>query len=466
MNQRKFLERLRSGKQPASRHFFFNRPHLSRRHFFQLAGAGVTGSLLAPGALQAGEVVTATGASTINKARNVIFILLAGAPSHVDTFDFKQSPSTPMDVMQPETINGIVFPTGLMPRIATKLDDIAIVRGASSKALQHNLAQDWTQIGRSPAAVLGDVAPNAGSIVALEKESERKPGQVFPTFLALNSQGAVGSGYFPTTYEPLRIIPANNGLPDTTHNETGGQTRFESRYNLLNQFEGDLRTAAPNGQPFRDMAGFYEAGKAMMYNPIVDAAFRFTNDEAARYGNSGFGNACLTASKALAANGGTRYIMITLGGWDHHQDIYLPVNLPRLAAQFDAGLAALIDGLKASGQFAETLIVVQGEFGRTPGPVTFQAGRDHFMQQFVLFAGAGIRGGRALGSTDATGSATREYAWEESRDFKPEDTEATIYSALGIDWTTTRYDDPFGRGFEYVQDASKGTYKPLHELWS
>jgi Protein of unknown function (DUF1501) len=465
MNQRKFLEQLRSGRRESAG-FFFNRPHLSRRHFFQLAGTGITGSFLAPGALSAGEVVATSGAMPINKARNVIFILLAGAPSHVDTFDFKQSTGTPFDLLKPETINGIVFPTGIMPNLAGKLDDIAIVRAASSKALQHNLAQDWTQIGRSPAAVLGDVAPNAGSVVALEKEKDRKPGQVFPTFIALNSQGAIGSGYLSSSYEPLRIIPANGGLPDTSHNETGGQTRFDSRYSLLNALDGKLRTQAPNGQPMQDMGSFYEAGKAMMYNPIVDQAFRFNNDEAARYGTSGFGNACLTAAKALAANGGTRYVMITFGGWDHHQDIYVTANLPTRARQFDAGLSAMIDDLKASGQFNETLIVVQGEFGRTPGPITSQAGRDHYLQQFVLFAGAGVKGGRAMGSTDATGAASATYAWDANRDVKPEDTEATIYSAMGIDWTTIRYDDPFGRGFEYVQDASKGAYKPLHELWA
>jgi Protein of unknown function (DUF1501) len=465
MNKSKFLEQLRSGR-PESNQFFFNRPHLSRRHFFQLAGAGVTGSFLAPGALKAGEVVASNQVTPINKARNVIFILLSGAPSHTDTFDFKQSTSTPMDLLKPETINGIVFPTGIMPKIATKLGDIAIVRGASSKALQHNLAQDWTQIGRSPAAVLGDVAPNAGSVVALEKEKERKAGQVFPAFLALNSQAAIGSGYFPTAYEPLRIVPATTGLPDTIHPATGGQTRFDARYSFLKSIDGELRTTGPNGQPQQDMSGFYEAGKAMMYNTSVDTAFRFTADEAARYGTSGFGNACLTAAKALAANGGTRYIMITLGSWDHHQNIYDAANLPRMATQFDNAFAAMIDDLKASGQFNETLIVVQGEFGRTVGPITAQAGRDHFLQQFVLFAGAGVKGGRALGATNAAGSATTTYAWGENRDVKPEDTEATIYSALGIDWTTTRYDDPFGRGFEYVYDASKGTYKPLHELWA
>ena len=466
MNERKFLEQIRAGSHQSSK-FFFNRPHLSRRHFFQMAGAGVTGSFLAPGVLAAGDVVAATASAVpINKARNVIFILLSGAPSHIDTFDFKPTPSTPLNLLKPEDISGIMFPTGLMPKIATKLGDIAIVRGASSKALQHNLAQDWTQIGRSPAAVLGDIAPNAGSVVALEKEKERKQGQVFPTFLALNSQSAIGSGYLAASYEPLKIVPATNGLPDTTHAETGGQTRFEGRFSLLKTLDGELRTAAPNGVAMKDMAGFYEAGRAMMYNPQVDQAFRFTADEAARYGTSGFGNACLVAAKALAANGGTRYVMITLGSWDHHQNIYDANNLPRMTAQFDNAFAALIDDLKASGQFNETLIVVQGEFGRTTGAITAAAGRDHLLQQFVLFAGAGVRGGRTLGATNAAGAFTTDYAWSENRDVKPEDTEATIYSALGIDWTTIRYDDPFGRGFEYVADASKGLYKPLHELWS
>jgi hypothetical protein len=352
-----------------------------------------------------------------------------------------------------------------MPGLATRLGDIAIVRSALSKALQHNLAQDWTQIGRSPAAVLGDIAPNAGSIVAIEKEKERTSGQVFPTFLALNSQSAIGAGYFPASYEPMRIVPATSGLPDTTHNETGGQTRFESRYKLLNAIDGEMRTSAPYGMAMKDLAGFYDAGKALMYNPQVDQAFRFTADEAARYGTSGFGNACLVASKVLAANGGTRYIMITLGGWDHHQDIYADTNLPRMTSQLDAALSTLIDDLKASGQFDETLLVMQGEFGRTTGAITAQSGRDHYLQQFVVFAGAGVKGGRVLGKTDDQGSASTEYAWGEERGVRPEDVEATIYSAMGIDWTTTRYDDPFGRGFEYVYEASQGTHKPLHELW-
>ena len=141
------------------------------------------------------------------------------------------------------------------------------------------------------------------------------------------------------------------------------------------------------------------------------------------------------------------------------------MSIEHLGKVLDDGLGALLADLKASGQLQETLIVVMGEFGRTTGPLTSAAGRDHFLQQFVLFAGGGVKGGRALGSTDATGSNTSEFGWSAARDVRPEDVEATIYSALGINWTNIRYDDPFGRGFEYVPFANDGLYKPIDELW-
>jgi hypothetical protein len=76
-----------------------------------------------------------------------------------------------------------------------------------------------------------------------------------------------------------------------------------------------------------------------------------------------------------------------------------------------------------------------------------------------------VRGGRAIGSTSNDGSMTVDAGWSRNRDVKPEDIEATIYSALGINWTTVRYDDPFGRGFEYVPFSSQDVYGPINELW-
>ena len=455
---RQYVER-----HPRSHPFPLLRPYFTRRGFFHLAGAGVAGSvLLERPAL--GQGIVRHGGQPINKAKNIVFILLGGAPSHTDLFDFKQSPDTPMNLLKPETIKGIQWPAGLLPKLGGQLGDLAIVRSVRSWALQHNLAQSWAQIGRSPGAALGDIAPNFGAIVAAEKESERRPGQVFPTFLALNSGAAIGSGYLPASYAPLKITPATTGLPDT--NNADGQTRFDSKYALLQKLDGSLRSPASN--PYSvEMAGyqgFYQAGKDMMFNPAVDQAFRFTTQEAARYGPSGFGNACLTAAKVLGARGGTRYVQITFSSWDHHTGIY--TALPPMAKQLDDGVSAMIEDMKSSGAFAETLIVIMGEFGRTTGELNGTDGRDHHLQQFAVFAGAGVKGGRTIGSTDATGGATKEYGWSRNRDLRVEDFEATIYSALGIDWTTVRYDDPFKRGFYYVPDSDSDVYGPLHELWS
>jgi hypothetical protein len=88
------------------------------------------------------------------------------------------------------------------------------------------------------------------------------------------------------------------------------------------------------------------------------------------------------------------------------------------------------------------------------------------LQQTAVFAGAGVHGGRAIGSTTPDGSDTADFGWSRQRYVKPEDIEATIYSAMGIDWTKVRYDDPFHRGFEYVPFSDQNIYAPITELWS
>jgi uncharacterized protein (DUF1501 family) len=137
-----------------------------------------------------------------------------------------------------------------------------------------------------------------------------------------------------------------------------------------------------------------------------------------------------------------------------------------MARQLDDGFAALLDELAAGGLLEETLIVMTGEFGRTVGPLSAQNGRDHFLQHFVVFAGGGVKGGKIIGATDPTGAITVEPGWSRRRDVRIEDVEATIYSALGINWTNVRYDDPYGRGFEYVPKSKDDVYGPVHELWS
>ena len=442
---------------------FFNRPHWTRRQFFQVTGTALTGSYLAERYARAAEV-SAASVTTINKAKNVIFILLAGAPSHTDTFDLKVLNGTTPSTFAPDTINGILFPTGLMPKIAQQLSNIAIVRSMRSHALVHSLAQTWSQIGRNPAAALGNIAPNIGSVLAIEKDGERRPSQVFPTFLALNSPAAAGQGYFSAHYAPFKVTPNTNGLTNTTNPD--GQPAFDARWSLMHQLDDPLRINSPYGKPMEDYNNFYSSAKGLMYNSVVSKAFQFTAADRSRYGTTAFGDACLVAKQVLEANQGTRFIQITLGGWDMHQNIYAANQLPNMTKTLDNGVGGLIADLSANGLLKETLIVMVGEFGRTVGPLTAAQGRDHYAQQFAVFAGGGVKGGRVIGATNRDGSDTADYGWSQQRYVYPEDIEATIYSATGINWTTVRTDDPFHRGFAYVPDTDPVQYAPLEELWA
>ena len=438
----------------------FRRPHVSRRQFMNIAGAGVTASWLAS-KLPAAALIKSHPVTTKNTAKNVIFIMLAGAPSHTDTFDLKVISGTTPATLKPTTFNDVLWPAGLMPKLSAASGDIALVRSMRSWALVHSLSQTWTQIGRNPAGVLGNVAPNIGSMVAMEKAAERKANQLLPTFVALNSSGAVGSGYLPASVAPLKVSPSNTGLRNTTNAD--GEARFNSRWDLLHHL--DEERVNPNGEPMADFDKFYSEAKGLTYNPLVTNAFRFTAADAGLYGGSGFGNACLIAKQLLAADQGTRYIEITLGGWDMHSNIYAANQLPLMTRTLDNGLSQLIGDLKSAGLFDSTMIVMAGEFGRTTGRLTGAQGRDHYPQQFAFFAGGGVKGGRAIGSTDDLGAKTVDYGWSRQRDVKPEDVEATIYSALGINWTNIRYDDPLGRGFYYVPNSDTDLYGPINELW-
>ena len=450
------------GKRPHPHRLFWDRPTLSRRGFFEILGTAVSGYALFQ-AVRPIPVLAQSSVVPISKARNCIFILLSGAPSHSDTFDLKEGGWTPAS-FNPTSYGDIRFPQGLMPRLAERLDDLVLVRSVRAWALVHSLAQTWIQIGRSPASALGSVAPHIGSIVALEKAGERTEEDLLPGFVSLNAGGTqVGAGYLPVTYAPFRVRPSPQGLRNTTH--PNGKQAWERRLQMLHLLDDPVRVNSPLGALPADMDLFYQAAGQLMYNDRVQSAFSMSDEERAAYGNSSFGDACLIATKVLRENLGTRFIQITLGGWDHHANIYEPTGLPSLAGQLDGGLAGLLDGLRTNSLLEETLIVVSGEFGRTVGPLTNQQGRDHYLQQTVVFAGAGVHGGKAIGSTDELGAATADPGWSRGRSIKNEDIEATIYSALGIDWTTVRHDDPFNRGFEYVPYPDLDIYGPIHELW-
>ena len=454
---KRFLE-----KYPHPHRPFWDRPALSRRQFFEILGTGISGYALVQ-LTRPIQLLAQSAVVPIRKAKNCIFILLSGAPSHSDTFDLKEGPWTPAS-FQPTSYGDIRFPQGLMPRLAERLGDLVLVRSVRAWALVHSLAQTWIQIGRNPASALGSIAPHIGSIVALEKEPERTADDLLPGFISLNAGGSqVGAGYLPVTYAPLQVRPATTGLRNTTHPD--GRERWESRLQLLHRLDDPLRKDSPLGPLPANLDNFYQAAGRLMYSDRVQSAFAMTDEERAAYGSSPFGDACLTATKIFRGQLGTRFLQITVGSWDHHQNIYAPTGLPLLAGQLDSGLAGLLDGLRQNSLLEQTLIVVAGEFGRTVGPLTGRQGRDHFLQQSVVFAGAGVHGGKALGATDEQGAGTIEAGWTRGRSIRNEDIEATVYSALGINWTTIRRDDPFNRGFEYVPYPDQDIYGPIHELW-
>ena len=431
---------------------------INRRTLLKTAMAGVTGYFASPLETLAGSRVTAQGVPTLSTARNVIFLLMRGAPSQIDLFDLKVGPWTPND-FSPTTVGAMDFPEGLLPNLTQQLDKISVVRSMQSTALVHPLLQHWTQIARSPTSATGSIAPNIGSIVALEMESGRRSDQPLPGFVSLNTGGRVAKqGYFGGLYAPFDVVADPDGLEGLSN--PVGEGLFSARYDMLQLLDARNRQPSRYGGVLEEMHDFYASARRMMYEPRVQEAFAFTPSDSERYGNTELGNSCVVARNILAADLGTHYIQINSSGWDHHQDIYLDgAGIYARSAELDPALSNLLSDLATMPGSAgktlldETLLIAKGEFGRTVGDLTSQSGRDHYFVHFSMFAGGGTVGGRVIGKTTADGRFVEDPGWSGNRPATAEDVAATIYSALGIDHTTVREDDPLGRGFPYTPDT-------------
>lgn len=438
----------------------------SRRYFMRIAGTGLVASwfadVIAPELLFA---QTSSATPTLrNTAKSCIFIFLSGAPSQTDLWDLKEGVWTPSD-FAPTSFGETRWPQGLMPKTGAHLDKLTLVRSGLAWAAVHQLAQTWALISRNPTGATGAIAPHIGAVVALESQTTRAATDVLPGFIALNSGQIPSSGYLPAKYAPFGVIANPNGLATLSHPE--GADRFARRWDLLHKLD-TKRACDCLGKPANDMDEFYDQSKTLMDAPGINTVFSFNDEEHTRYGATTFGDSLIVARNLAASNKGTRFIQTTLGGWDHHADIYnrdAGESIYTQGATLDNALAALLTDLATMNILDETLVVVTSEFGRTVGPLNGQGGRDHYLRNSIVFAGGGTRGGRILGKTDATGAQVTEYGWSANRDVRPEDVTATIYSALGIDYTKVRTDDPLGRGFEYIPYAQDGGYGPIEELW-
>lgn len=438
----------------------------SRRRFLRVAGTGLVASYFAdvvdPRLLLA--QTSATNVSLRNTAKSVIFIFLSGAPSQIDMWDLKEGSWTPTD-LAPTSYGDVRWPQGLLPKTAEHLSRMTLVRCGLAWAAVHQLGQTWAQIARNPGGATGAIAPHIGAVVSLESQAKRTAEDVLPGFIALNSGGIPSSGYLPAKYAPFGVQTNATGLTTIAHPD--GDARFDRRWDLLHKIDG-ARANSALGKASMDMNDFYDQSKALMDSPGINELFSFSDAERTKYGSTNFGDSLIVARNLVASGKGTRFVQTTLGGWDHHSDIYDRNAAQSIYAQcteFDAAFAALMTDLATMGILDETLVVVLGEFGRTVGALNNQGGRDHYLRNSIVIAGGGTRGGRVIGKTDERGDKVVDYQWSANRDVRPEDVTATMYSALGIDYTTIRTDDPLGRGFEYVPYAREGLYQPIEELF-
>jgi len=443
----------------------------TRRCFLKLAGTSVITSFFADVA-SARLLADATSVNPTlrNSARNCILIFLAGAPSQIDTFDLKEGSWMPPD-FAPATYGSIRFPQGLMPKTAEQIDKLAIIRSGLSWAAVHQLAQSWAQIARNPTGATGRIAPHIGAVVSLESQKTRIATDILPGFVSLGAAPMTKSGYLPASYAPFAVQPASTGLALLAHPD--GSARLNDRWNLLHAIDPD-RGSGGLGTNASNMDAFYRQAKQLVDSPEANRIFSFTADEHVQYGATDFGDSCVVARNLVAAHRGTRFVQITFGGWDHHTNIYGKTgnSLYTQMKQFDPGFGTLLADLSimpgvdaGKSMLDETMIVVFGEFGRAVGDISGAGGRDHLNRMSIALAGGGVRGGTIIGKTDVTGASIADYGWSANRDVRPEDLTSTIYSALGIDYTTVRHDDPLGRGFEYVPLAKDGVYAPVDELF-
>ena len=461
---------------------FASFPRLSRREFCRVGAVSVVGGSLLP---MAGNLNASSDQSVEPRggADCVISLNLVGGPSQMDTFDVKELKPTPQDLDIRTTHLGYRWPYGLLPGLATVLDDILVVRSMAAWETLHNLAQYYLQVGHpfNPARVRE--MPSIGSVIAYELLGKAKESDFLPPFISMNyPAGAVNGtlirqGYLNSSAAPLTLDVRTGGNMPFMLDEAY-KDRFNRRLDFLRSFDSSRQSpSVGTPQELLEWDAFSRSAEKMIKSPRIAGIFELPEAERRRYGGSPFGDACLVARNMVAAESGARYILVSQSGWDHHGDIYgkdvdglmedrrARGGLYKNCGDLDPAMTALLTDLKKlesknGGTLLDrTFVVAAGEFGRTPGELTDIKGRDHWPAvRAGLFAGGGVRPGRVLGATNDAGGAITRFDWHQNRPIYPEDVTATIYSVLGIDWTKKIGGTPSGREFQYVEPMSGTNY--------
>jgi uncharacterized protein (DUF1501 family) len=365
------------------------------------------------------------------RAQAIINIFLPGGLAAQESFDPKLL--APIEYRGPLStvktkLGGIHFAEHLK-QTAAIADKICVIRSmthgeADHDRGTHNMFTGWRP---SPAVQY----PSIGSIVSHELGSRND----LPPYVCIPSQPNTfaGTGFLGSAYGPFSLgaDPANGGFQVRDLNLPSGvdEKRFAQRREMRAVVDAHF-SALEKADALAGMDSFYQRAYAMMSSDKARAAFDLSKEPDKlrdEYGRNAAGQRMLLARRLAEA--GVRFISLTYGGWDHHDNIRSGVESQMPA--FDQALAALVKDLSQRGLLDSTLVLVTTEFGRTP-KVNGTGGRDHYPKVFsILMAGGGIKQGYVHGSTDPTGGEP------DNDPLNVTDYAATIYHLLGIDFEKT-----------------------------
>ncbi|HND54946.1 MAG TPA: DUF1501 domain-containing protein, partial [Pirellulaceae bacterium] len=354
------------------------------------------------------------------RAKHVIFLFMAGGPSHVDMFDHKPALKTyagqrPMGAdLRTERVTGGLLPapwkfepagqsglviSDLLPNLRQCADDLCVVRSLVGGNPNHAPAANHLFSGR-----IDQIHPSLGAWVSygLGSENDNLPG-----FVSLG-EGPTASRYVRNAYLPgeHQATPINSAEkePDKMvrylRNFEMDRERQQQQVSFIERMNRrQIDPSAVDGALSARLRAMETAYRMQFAAGEVFDLAQETRTVQEEYGNSSYARACLVARRLVER--GVRYIHIEHGGWDHHENI--EKSIASSSRQIDQPTAALLRDLKRRGLLDETLVVWGGEFGRTPVSES-GTGRDHNHYGFSIWmAGGGVRGGQAYGATDEFG---------------------------------------------------------------
>ena len=370
------------------------------------------------------------------KPINCIMVWLDGGPSHYETFDPK--PNAPTEIRGSlgaisTSVPGVQF-SEVVPHLAKVADKVTIVRSICHKDPNHGGGNHYMMTGAKtpvPVACGASVTfhPSFGSVVSHHRGIQNG----LPSYMSLpRASRSGGPNFLGGKHAPFVI----NGNPheknflvrDVVLPSEISEARAASRRELRTSLDRMLRyTDKLADDPAVTFDQYYQQGIDMVLSPQAQAAFdihRENEQVRAAYGRNDFGQRLLMARRLVEV--GVSWLTVYFGGWDHHTKLFEAYQGEQVK-KLDQGVAALINDLDERGLLENTMVVVLGEFGRTP-KVNKDAGRDHWPHAMsVLMAGAGIPRGQVVGATDAKGYHASENV------YRPEDFAASLYSKMGID---------------------------------